>query len=115
MEEGKVVNYRLKLPQHLSRLYPVFHAKLLRKYNASATDTFPLPRTTVKDPRVEPDTDDLFDIERVLQRRTTTTNGRRHSEFLIKWKGYDDCDNTWEPASNIPAAFANEVQRLRTQ
>ena len=39
----------------------------------------------------------VFLIENVLSRRTY--NGRK--EMLIKWKGYSDKFNLWQPASTI--------------
>ncbi|KAJ9520416.1 hypothetical protein QJQ45_000168 [Haematococcus lacustris] len=29
---------------------------------------------------------------------------RKAKEFLVKWKGYEDSDNTWEPANNLANA-----------
>ena len=47
---------------------------------------------------VETKEDDLvFRVEKILGRRTR--NGRK--EVLIKWKGYSDKFNLWQPASNF--------------
>ena len=39
-----------------------------------------------------------FEVESVLRERGKTT----HREYLIKWKGYPESENTWEPEQHIP-------------
>uniref|UniRef100_A0A5S6QKA1 Chromo domain-containing protein n=1 Tax=Trichuris muris TaxID=70415 RepID=A0A5S6QKA1_TRIMR len=38
-----------------------------------------------------------YTVERIVDRRVV--NGRL--EYLLKWDGYDDAENTWEPVENL--------------
>jgi len=47
----------------------------------------------------------VFTVEKILQKRTRMrkSRGKMRSvvEYLVKWEGYSDTDNTWEPAAHI--------------
>lgn len=43
----------------------------------------------------------LFEIERVLDRRNVGTSAQPAWEFLLKWKGYGNNNNSWEPYEGI--------------
>ena len=54
-------------------------------------------------PKVEFPEDDTFIVEDILRHR------QRHGvdQWLVKWKGYDDTMNTWEPAE----CFIGAIQK----
>lgn len=47
---------------------------------------------------------DFFEIEKILSRRGPDEN----QEYFIKWQGWPDASNTWEPMNNL----LNVVQRI---
>lgn len=78
------VNYELELPQD-ARIHPVFHVSLLEPAHPDST-----LQTTW---HYEPQETAEYEVEKILDQR-----GQR---YLIKWKGYDDTHNTWEPKKHL--------------
>ena len=78
------VNYELELPPD-AKVHPVFHVSLLEPADSNT----PLQETFHYE--VEEETE--FEVERILNQV-----GQR---YLVKWKGYDDTENTWEPLRNL--------------
>jgi len=65
-------------------VHPVFHISLLSKTNN------PVSTKGV-------DVVNEYEVERILDKRRRDGN----TEYLIKWKNYDETDNTWEPTANL--------------
>jgi len=81
------LNYELELPKG-TRIHPIFHVSLLEPAPSNAKI-----QTTLE---VEPDEQE-YEVEDILDKRT---NGKTE-EYLVKWKGYDNSENTWEPIRNL--------------
>ena len=90
-EQTGKVNYRLELPKGM-RIHPVFHVSLLE----------PAPRNTKVQTKINIVTSDEYEVERILDSRLV--DGLR--QYLVKWKGYDDSENTWEPKTNLKNCWA---------
>src|SRR4051794_25451824 len=88
------VAYHLDLPANL-KIHPTFHISLLKPYINS--DTFPRPQPPPPDII---DNTEEYEVERIIGERKRYNR----SEFLVKWKGYPDSDNTWEPLKNLDNA-----------
>jgi hypothetical protein len=87
--------YRLQLPSSM-KIHPVFHVSLLDRYVESDIPSRvvpPPPPVIVKD-QVE------FEVEDILDSKFM----RKRLFYLVKWKGYPVCDNSWEPASHLSNA-----------
>jgi hypothetical protein len=79
-------NYELSLPETM-HIHPVFHISLLEKAPANAPD---------QDHPIEV-YEEEFEPEEILKKEVR--NGRTF--YLVKWKGYTDKDNTWEPVKHL--------------
>jgi hypothetical protein len=82
------VTYTLDLPPD-AKIHPRFHVNMLEP----ADPETPLQKTF----HYEVQEDNVFEVEKILAHRTSN-NGK---EYLIKWLGYPDSDNTWEPDTNL--------------
>ena len=90
-------SFKLQLPPNI-KVHPVFHASKLRPFTQT-----PPEHASRKDPPPPPDiinNEPEYEVEQILDARPRA-NPR---EYLVKWKGYDHCDNTWEPLSNLQHA-----------
>ena len=45
------------------------------------------------------DQSEEYEVERILDKRQVRRGRSRtlNTQYLVKWKGYNDYDNTWEP------------------
>jgi hypothetical protein len=94
-------NYELELPKGM-RIYPIFHISLLE----------PAPENAKleTDLEIEPDDNQEYEVEEILDQRKI----RNQQQYLVKWKGYSQEENTWEPLrhlSNCPEKIAQFHQR----
>ena len=75
----------------------MFHACLLTPYEETklhgTTETRPPPNLVQGN--------EEFEVEAILMHHLYKN---RETRYLIKWKGYDTSENTWEPESNLSNA-----------
>ncbi|KAJ9521612.1 hypothetical protein QJQ45_008952 [Haematococcus lacustris] len=86
---------KLTLPPAMSRIHPVFHVSSLRPYEGNFGRLPPTELGWLDD-------SPQYEVERIVNHRHVRAG--KAKEYLVKWKGYEDSDNTWEPASNLANA-----------
>ncbi|KAJ9518388.1 hypothetical protein QJQ45_010285 [Haematococcus lacustris] len=86
---------KLTLPPAMSRIHLVFHVSLLRPYEGNFGRLPPTELGWLDD-------SPQYEVERIVNHRHVRAG--KAKEYLVKWKGYEDSDNTWEPASNLANA-----------
>jgi hypothetical protein len=77
-------NYRLSLPNRM-RVHPEFHVSLLEPSNATA-------------PQGTEGSSEEFEVEAIKGKRI---NQKGKTEYLVKWIGYSDKENSWEESTNL--------------
>jgi transposase InsO family protein len=100
------VTYRLKLPSKW-KIHPVFHLSLLMPYK----ETPQHGPNFLKPPPEEIEGTPEYEVESIVQSRVH----RGHLQYLVKWKGYPEADNTWEPTGHLKHAqeAINSFHKLR--
>ena len=69
-----------------------------KKQSSEAADTDKRTKRTPTNPFQIANQSEEYFVEEVVARRTTKGGG---VEFFVKWVGYDESQNTWEPMSNL--------------
>jgi hypothetical protein len=103
------VAYELKLPTTM-KIHPVFHISKLKAYVDGEKEFPTRPKQDTSRPASteQIDGEDAWEVERILKKRERRVGRGRVKvvEYLVKWKGYADWENTWESSSNLRGAPA---------
>ena len=81
--------YCLELP-HMIKVHPVFHVSLLKSCKGSNYPDKHPPPEVIGDK-------EEYEVEKILDSCCQC----EHVQYLVKWKGYPNCDNQWEPPANL--------------
>jgi len=102
-EKTSPVNYKLDLPRGC-RVNPVFHVSQLEPYRENAQQFEDRQRAEAPAPIFDDDQVPKWPVEAILDRKVETAGSRRIVKYLVKWTGFGDYDNSWEPRSNLVRA-----------
>lgn len=100
------VAYRLDLPPS-TKIHTVFHVSLLKPYHdpAEVHGHKPLPM-----PLDWLDGAPTFAVDKIMAHRLVSSGRKTSVAYLIRWSGFDEENDSWEPYSNlvidIPEALA---------
>jgi hypothetical protein len=91
-------NTKLLLPKTW-HIHPVFHNSLISPYKETPAHR---PNYTRPPPDIVEGEDEHYEVETILQSRLSPN--QRGVQYLVKWKGYPDSENSWLPASGMKHA-----------
>jgi len=74
------------------------NVSLAEDVDLSVTTSLSLTETTINETLEVGDVGEEYVVEKILDHRVTEAGKK---EYLLKWKGYSDDDNTWEPCENL--------------
>ncbi|KAK2994750.1 hypothetical protein RJ640_031023 [Escallonia rubra] len=108
---GKMA-YKVDPPNWLnSKLNPVFHISLLKPFYEDTADP---SRGQIRRPGLKPKAAGKRVAEAILNDRVITASRKRHQEYLVKWQGYMDEENTWERAADL-SAYTDKIEAYHMQ
>ncbi len=90
------VAYEMSLPASMSRIHPVFHVSLLRKYQDGGRQSSPPPAVLL-------DGEEECEIQQVLAHRKRSRDKRHKDqlEFFVSWKGMGPEHSEWLSESEL--------------
>ncbi|QRW23856.1 Retrotransposable element Tf2 protein [Rhizoctonia solani] len=88
--------YKLQLP-HTMRIHPVFHINLLTKFHPDPHGRNP-PQPA---PIITEEGEEEYKVEKILDSKWKGQGKTKKLWYLVKWKGYDEGSNLWEPIDNV--------------
>lgn len=83
---------RLTLPPSM-KCHPVFHTSLIRPITESSIPN----RHQPPPPPIIVEDENKYEVEKILDSRRY----RRKLQYLIRWKGYESDEDSWEPVENL--------------
>jgi len=107
----------VNLTKEFNRRHPVFPISLTKPHKSAEPDRF--PKRTNNPPPVPDliDGEEEYEIESIVKHRTIRTKGKKPTtEYLVRWKGYDESEDLWLPESSFANApdILQEYIRTRT-
>lgn len=105
IEQINPVTYKIKLPKNM-KIWPVFHAGLLHPYKETEEHgpNYALPPPVIVNNKEE------WIVETIVNAKIDY----RKVKYQIKWEGYPESENTWEPLSNVQHMW-EEIQEFHNR
>ncbi|KAK3039286.1 hypothetical protein RJ639_027990 [Escallonia herrerae] len=108
---GKMA-YKVDPPHWWSRqLHPVFHVSMLKPFYEDTADP---SRGQIKRQGLKPKAAGKRVAEAILNDRVIIASRKRHQEYLVKWQGQMEEENTWERAADL-SAYADKIEAYHMQ
>ncbi|QRW26390.1 Transposon Ty3-G Gag-Pol polyprotein [Rhizoctonia solani] len=86
--------YKLQLP-HTMCIHLVFHINLLTKFHPDPPQPAPIITEEGKEE---------YKVEKILDSKQKGCGKSRKLWYLVKWQGYNEGSNSWEPVNNVANA-----------
>ncbi|KAK2996759.1 hypothetical protein RJ639_025840 [Escallonia herrerae] len=93
------------------QLHPVFHVSMLKPFYEDTADP---SRDQIRRQGLKPKVAGKRVVEVILNDRVITASRKRHQEYLVKWQGQMDEENTWERAADL-SAYADKIEAYHMQ
>ena len=103
---GKVA-YRLELLDS-TKIHPVFHVSLLYPYKDPERFPGAVRQATPLDWL---EGDPTFEVDLIADHRVLFSGGKRSVTYLIKWNGFSEVHDTWEPEKSLLTHIPEMVLR----